>query len=170
MNILQSLETYTDAQKSVGTNFIILGILLLILAGIFAFFVSKSPMASGLQWGAISTGVFIIVGGISYHNFCEKTQRESAAIYKEDVAGFVQFEHERMEKVDKGFLIYQLTFAAFVVAALIIIVFIQAPVLKGVAFSVAILFLGIMLIEGFSHQSISEYTNILREETKYKGA
>ena len=166
MNILQSLEAYTSAQKWVGINFIVLGVILLILGGVFALFVAKSPMATGMKWGALAAGVLIIVGGFSYLNFNEKTKQESTAIYQKDRTEFVQHEHERMEKVDKGFILYQITFAAFVLAALIVIVFVKAPVLKGVAFAVAILFIGQLIVEGFSHQSITEYTQELRNEVK----
>ncbi len=166
MNLLQSLETYASAQKWVGVNFIILGSILLILAGVFAFFIAKSPMASGIKWGALACGILIIVGGFSYINFNEKTKQESTAIYEKNATDFVQYEHERMEKVDKGFIVYQITFAAFVLAALIVIVFVKSPVLKGVAFAVAILFLGQLIIEGFSHQSITEYTQELRQEVE----
>ena len=69
-----------------------------------------------------------------------------------------------MEKVDKGFLTYQIVFAVFVLAALIVIVFIKSPLAKGIAFAIAILFIGQLLIEGFSHKSIREYTDILRTE------
>ena len=164
MNLLQSLEAYTNAQKGVGTNFIILGFILLIISAVFAFFVCKSQMATGLKWGALVAGIFIIVGGFTYRNFSEKTKNDTIAIFEKDTTEFVQFEHERMEKVDKGFITYQLVFAAFVVLALIVIVFVKAPVLKGVAFAVAILFIGQLLIEGFSHKSIREYTDILKKE------
>lgn len=163
MNILNSLEAYAHAQKWVGINFIILGSILLVLSGIFAFFVAKSPMAAGMKWGALAAGLFIIVGGISYLNFNKKTYNEGEALYQKNIAEFVQYEHERMEKVEKGFIIYQLVFAAFVLASLVMILFVKAPVLKGVACAVALLFIGQLIIEGFSHQSISKYTNELRQ-------
>jgi len=169
MNILQSLETYTYAQKWVGINSIILGSILLVLAGILAFFVAKSPMASGMKWGAFTTGLLIIVGGIGYLSFNNKIQNEGEALFQKSRTEFVQYEHERMEKVDKGFLAYQLVFAAFVLASLIVILFIKVPVLKGVAFAVAIFFVGVMIIESFSHKSISNYTNELRQEIHKKG-
>ncbi len=164
MNILQSLEAYTNAQKGLGTNFIILGVFLLIISAVFAFFVSKSQMATGLKCGALVAGVFIILGGFTYRNFSEKTKNDAITIYEKDATEFVQFEHERMEKVDKGFLTYQIVFAVFVLAALIVIVFIKSPLAKGIAFAIAILFIGQLLIEGFSHKSIREYTDILRTE------
>ncbi len=169
MNILQSLETYTSAQKWVGINFIILGSVLLILAGVFTFFVEKTPLASGMKWGALAAGILITVGGISYGNFNKKIQRDGEALFEKDKTEFIQYEYERMEKVDKGFLTYQMVFVAFVVAALIVILFVKAPVLKGVAFAVAILFIGQLIIEGFSHPSITKYTNELREEVKKWG-
>lgn len=164
MNFLQSLEAYTTAQKWVGYNFMILGIALLILAAIFAFFVAKSPMGSGMKWGSLITGIFIITGGIGYGSFNNKVHEEAKALYQKDKTEFVQFEHERMEKVDKGFLTYQITFAVFVLASLIVILFVNSPVAKGVSFAIALLFIGVMIIEGFSHKSISTYAEELRQE------
>lgn len=166
MNILQSLETYTVAQKGVGTNFAILGVVLIIIALVFFIFASKTPLTVGIKWGALFAGLMIIAGGLSYYNFSNKTYSESEAIYQKDVTEFVQYEHERMEKVDKGFLTYQLTFALFVLVALVVIVFVKAPVLKGISFAVAILFIGMLLIEALSHSSIKKYTEELRIEVK----
>jgi hypothetical protein len=169
MNILQALEAYTSAQKWVGINSIILGSVLLILAGIFTFFVTKTPLASGMKWGALIAGLLIIVGGIGYLSFNNKIKNEGEALYQKSRTEFVQYEHTRMEKVDNGFLTYQLVFAAFVLTSLIVILFVKAPVLKGVAFAVAIFFIGVMIIEGFSHSSICNYTNQLRQEIQKKG-
>jgi hypothetical protein len=166
MDILQSLETYTSAQKWVGINVIILGSILLISAGILTFFVAKSPMAAGMKWGALIAGLLIIVGGVSYLSFNNKIKNEGEALFQKSRTEFVQHELERMEKVDKGFLTFQLVFAAFVIASLIVILFIKASVLKGVAFAVAILFIGQLIIEGFSHSSIVKYTNELRQEVQ----
>ena len=166
MDILQSLETYTSAQKWVGINVLILGAILIILAVIFAFFVEKSPMASGMKWGALTAGLLIIVGGVGYLSFNNKIHNEGEALFQKNRTEFVQYEYERMEKVDKGFLTIELVFAAFIIASLIVILFIKAPVLKGVAFAVAILFIGQLIIEGFSHSSIVKYTNELRQEVQ----
>ena len=166
MNILQSLGTYASAQKWVAINFIILGSVLLILAGIFAIFIAKSPMASGMKWGSLATGILIIIGGFSYFNFNEKTKQESTAIYQKDAREFLKYEHERMEKVDKGFITYQLSFAIFVLVAIAIIVFSHSSLAKGIGMAVAILFLGLLVVEGFSHQSITKYAKELRVEVK----
>ncbi|WP_044211972.1 hypothetical protein [Flammeovirga sp. OC4] len=166
MNILQSLEAYTSAQKWVGINFIILGTLLLLLAGIITFFVTKTPLASGMKWGALVTGLLIIFGGFGYGNFNNKILKEGEIAIQKSSNEFIQSEYERMEKVDKGFLTYQLTFAAFAIAAIIVILFIHSPFLKGIAFSVAILFIGLLIIEGFSHPSIKAYAAELRNEVQ----
>ncbi|KXX66634.1 hypothetical protein [Flammeovirga sp. SJP92] len=166
MNILQSLEAYTSAQKWVGINFIILGAILLVLAGIISFFVTKTPLASGMKWGSLVTGILIIIGGISYGNFNNKIQIEGKALYEKDSTEFIQTEHERMEKVDQGFLTYQLVFATFAVGAFAVILFFNAPFIKGIAFAVAILFTGLLIIEGFSHPSIQAYTEDLRLESQ----
>lgn len=168
MDILQSLETYSSAQKWVGINVLILGSFLLVLAGILAFFVAKSPVAAGMKWGAFVAGLIIIVSGIAYLNFNKKIQNKGEALFQKSRTEFVQYEHERMEKVDNGFLTIQLIFAAFIIASLMVILFINAPVLKGIAFAVAMLFIGQLIIEGFSHASIVKYTNELRQEVQNK--
>ncbi len=164
MNILQSLDSYTSAQKWVGTNFIILGAILIVLGLVFTFFVAKSPMATGMKWGTFVAGISIIVGGFGYRSFCDKTHDAAVSLSNENMMEFVKSEHERMEKVDKGFILYQVSFAAFVVAALVVILFVKAPLAKGVAFAIALWFMGLLVIEGFSHSSISTYTNTLRAE------
>ncbi|MBD0401790.1 hypothetical protein [Flammeovirga sp. EKP202] len=166
MNILQSLETYVSAQKWVGTNFIILGAILIAVSSVVALFVTKSPLATGMKWGSLVCGLLIIAGGISYSSFNKKILYKGESLFNKSKIEFVQYEHERMEKVDNGFLTYQLVFAAFVVASLVVILFVKAPLLKGIAFAVAILFIGQLIIEGFSHASIEKYTNELRQEVQ----
>ncbi|NME71054.1 hypothetical protein [Flammeovirga aprica] len=163
MNILESLEAYTSAQKWVGINFIILGILLLVTAGIITFFVTKTPLATGMKWGALVAGILIIIGGYGYGNFNNKILSEGKISYEKNSSEFVRAEHERMEKVNNGFLGYQLVFAAFLLASLAVILFVNLPYLKGIAFAVTILFAGLIIIEGFSHPSIETYTKELRE-------
>ncbi len=166
MNMLQSLEAYTSAQKWVGTNFVVLGILLLVLAGVSAFLVPRTPMATGMKYGALVAGALIIIGGFSYRSFCDKTYNHGADIYQTSTTEFVKTEYSRMEKVDKGYLVYQIVFAAFIVAALLVVLFVNAPLMKGIAFAVAVLFIGIMIIEGFSHSSIRSYTEALQVEAR----
>ncbi|NRB59064.1 MAG: hypothetical protein HRU50_03890 [Winogradskyella sp.] len=164
MNFIQSLETYTNAQKWVGTNFIILGSLLLILATTVAFFINKSPLADGLKWGALCTGLLIIIGGFSYRNFSDKIQYNAKEIYGDNPTKFIQTEYNRMSKVNKGFIVYQMSFAAFVVASLIVILFVKSPFAKGISFAVAVLFIGVLIIEGFSQKSITTYNDELNVE------
>lgn len=164
MDILKSIETYTIAQKWVGTNFMILGTVLLVLSAIFAFFITKSPLATGVKWGALIAGLFIFIGGFSYRNFSEKTQKQVIELHQKSPTECLNSEYKRMGKVEKGFSVYQITFASFVLLALIVILFVNTPIIKGIAFPVALLFLGIMLIESFSHQSITTYTHELSSE------
>lgn len=164
MDILKSIETYTIAQKWVGTNFMILGAVLLVLSAMFALFVTKSPLATGVKWGGLIAGLFIFVGGFSYRNFSEKTQKQVIELHQKNQTECLNSEHKRMEKVDKGFLTYQITFASFLLLCIGVILFVGNPFFKGIAFAFALQVLGMMLIESFSHQSISNYTNELRSE------
>ena len=68
-----------------------------------------------------------------------------------------------MEKVEKGFPIYQMVFGALIAIPLILILFVNKPLLNGISFSIMILFLFQMIIEAYSHKSILEYAKYLKD-------
>ncbi len=164
--MINSLELYINAQKWVSINFIILGVILAIIGLLCIFVFPKSALTIGLKWGAIATAVFILIGGISYYSFNNKVSEQAHTLYQENTQEFVTSEHERMEIVDSGYVKYQIIFAVFLVVSLVVILFVKSEMFKGIAFAVAFLMLGVMLIEAYSHKSITDYTNVLREERK----
>ena len=72
MDILQALETYTLAQKTVATNFIYLGIGLVIYAIAVWVFAIGGQLSNGLKYGALVCGLLIMIGGFSCSNFSQK--------------------------------------------------------------------------------------------------
>ena len=156
MDIVQALETYTLAQKTVATNFICLGIGLIIFAVAVWVLAPSGQLSNGLKYGALVCGIFI------YSNFSQKILDNGIKAEKENHVQFVEEETTRMEKVEKGFPIYQRVFGVFIAIPLLLILFINKPLLNGISFTVMILFLFQMIIEAYSHTSIAEYSKYLK--------
>ena len=162
MDIVQALETYTLAQKTVATNFICLGIGLIIFAIAVWVFAPSGQFSNGLKYGSLVCGILIMIGGFSYSNFSQKILNNGIKAEKENHVQFVEEETIRMEKVEKGFPIYQMVFGAFIAIPLLLILFINKPLLNGISFAVMILFLFQMIIEAYSYTSIAEYSKYLK--------
>ena len=168
MHLLQSIEDYTKAQRGVGLNFMILGLILIMMSIFVTLVVTKSPLATGLKWGTVVTGFLIIIGGFSYRIYSENMKNRAIEVYKESPVKFLNSEHKRMQTAVKAYNYYQLGFALFIVAALIVILFSGSQVAKGASFAVALLHIGVMIVEGFSHYSILKYAHILGQEILQK--
>ncbi len=162
--MLNSLALYINAQKWVAINFIILGIILLVFAFICMIMLPKSALINGLKWACVGSSAFIMLGGFVYGNFNNNLNIKAQALYEKSIEQFVATEHERMEIVEKGFIKYQISFAAILMLSILVVLFIKPELFKGIAFAFAFLMLGVMLIEAYSHKSISDYAKVLREE------
>ncbi len=163
MEIVQALTNYTLAQKTVATNFIYLGIGLIIFAIAIWIFAPSVQLTNGLKYGSLVCAILIIIGGFSYNNFSQKILDNGIKAEKKNHVQFVQDETIRMEKVEKGFPIYQMVFGALIAIPLILILFVNKPLLNGISFSIMILFLFQMIIEAYSHYSILEYAKYLKD-------
>ena len=162
MNILQALEAYTLAQKTVATNFIYLGIGLIIFSIAVWVFAPGGQLSNGLKYGALVCGILIMIGGLSYRNFSQKILENGIKAQNNNHVQFVDEETIRMEKVEKDFPVYQMVFGAFIAIPLLLIFFINKPLLNGISFSIMILFLFQMIIEAYSYTSIAEYLKYLK--------
>ena len=162
MDIVQALETYSLAQKTVATNFIYLGIGLIIFAIAVWVFAPGGQLSNGLKYGSLVCGILIMIGGFSYGSFSQNILDNGIKAEKENHAQFVGEETVRMEKVEKGFPIYQMVFGAFIAIPLLLILFINKPLLNGISFAVMILFLFQLIIEAYSYTSIAEYSKYLK--------
>ncbi len=163
MDALEHLQQYTTSQKWAGTNFIILGIVLLVLFLVIMYLGPRSDLSNGLKWTSLVAGLLMVINGFVYRNFCDTVYKNGSMVYERDYQEFVTSEFERMSKVDSGFIYYQLFGGTMILASIIIIVFIDNQILKGVAFGLSILFIGFLLVEAYSHQSISEYFKNLKQ-------
>ncbi len=160
MTLLTHLETYIAAQKNVGTQFIIIGVLLPIVAA-WAHFSASSPLNSGLKTGALIGGLLILAGGFGYRYTETTLLKNQTTLFQKDQAEFRQVEAERMAKVKKDYPVYQMVFSAFIVVALLVILLVKDTYWHGVSFAVLILMVGVLIIEAYSQRSINMYYEYL---------
>ncbi|MEM6348824.1 MAG: hypothetical protein AAF927_33375 [Bacteroidota bacterium] len=156
MELLDHLGTYINAQKNVGTQFILIGALLLIIAG-WSHFSDTSQLSSGLKIGAIICGLLILAGGIGYRSTEATLLKKQTELFQNSQTEFKQLETERMEKVKKDYPVYQIVFSVFIVAALLVVSLVKNPFWHGIAFAMMLLMIGVMIIEAYSQRSINLY-------------
>lgn len=159
--MIEALENYTIAQKAVGTRFILIGIILLIIAGVVWFGLETTDFHNGLKIGSLVCGIMILIGGISYFNFSQTTHEKIVKIHQGSESEFIQTEKERMAKVAKDYPIYQMVFLGFIVASLIVIFVINQPFWSGVACAVILQFVSVLIVEYISKSSIDLYNDFL---------
>ena len=161
MEVFQQFETYIAAQKNVAIQFIVVGVVLVLLSGLLHF-LGKAELSNGLKIGALICGSFILIGGIAYYNTEDKLLKSQALVHQEDALKFEQVELERMEKVAKDYPVYQIVFGSFIILSILIVWFVKNPYWHGVAFSVIMLFAAVMMVEAYSQRSIQAYLDLLR--------
>ena len=156
MELLQDLQAYITAQKAVANEFILLGIGLILIAGICQF-IDESQLSNGLKIGALICGILILAGGFGYRYTETTLLKKQTELFHKDQTEFRQVETERMAKVKKDYPNYQLVFGGFIILSLLVIWFIKNPFWHGIAFSVIILHVVVMIIEAYSQRSINLY-------------
>lgn len=159
--MIEALENYTAAQKTVGTRFIFIGIILLIIAIVIWFGVEKTNFYDGLKTGSFICGIIILLGGAAYYNFSQTTHKKIVDIHSESKTEYLTTEKLRMTKVAKDYPIYQLVFSGFIVASLVIIFLLNQAFWSGVACAVILQFIGVLIVEYISKTSIDSYNAFL---------
>lgn len=157
MGVIESLDAYIASQKAVAIQFLILGVCFLVIAGFLWQLDSGSKLLQGLKTGCLVWSLLILAGGGAYYNFCNKLHAQQLQAYEADPAQFLAAEHQRVAKVVKDFPIYQMVFAAFIVVALAVILFVHKAFFSGLAFATLLLFSVLMLIEAYSKTSIEAH-------------
>jgi len=161
MNFIESLAIYTSSQKLVAAGFIAVGLALILLAGTLMLQSLSTQLWQGFKIGALSCGLLILAGGIGYLKFCDKTQADLLAMYEKDQAALVEVEKERIQKVVQEYAVYQAVFAVIIALSLLVILM-GREFLMGISFSVAFLFLCIMLMEAHSKDSIIKHNKYMQ--------
>ena len=154
--MLEQLELYINAQKTIANYMLAFGILMLLLA-LFTHFADSNSTLSGLKMGLIVFGAFSSVSGLGYKRIEDKLLKSQTLLYQESSARFQQQETERMTKVVKNHPKIQIALIVLVMASLIINLFLDKAFVNGILFSLVIFSVGNLIIESVSKKSIDAY-------------
>jgi drug/metabolite transporter (DMT)-like permease len=114
---------YFIAEKQESLLFLIVGIVAVLLAVIFWFFVKSNPsFFKGAAIPLLAIGLIQLVVGYSVYNRTDKQKADIAYnIGMEPVSYVTQTEQPRMKTVMKNFVIYRWAEIAFIIAGLVLI-------------------------------------------------
>lgn len=161
MEIIKHFEIYIAAQKATGMQFVIFGVLLLIVA-ILLHFNQLNPITQGLRNGFYVISIVLITSGVGFSLNQNKLLQTKTETYQTNKNEFKLQEIDRMQQVNNSVpkIIASLTIA-IIVLLLALMFFIHAPFWKGVTFSVSIYLLGLLILESISFLSIKNYLESL---------
>lgn len=154
--MLQHLEIYIGAQKTIATYMLVFGLLLFVLA-ILIHLAGTHTLLNGFKYGILAFGIFATIGGCSYKLTEEKLLKSQASLYQADPDEFKEVEKERMQKVVKSFPLIQIVFVVVIILALVLILFLKTTLVKGLLFSLVLFLFGNLVIEQVSKKSIDTY-------------
>ncbi len=154
--MLEPLEVYISAQKTVAGYFMGLGVFLLVMA-VFFHLAGSNPLLHGLRTGLFVVGLLGLANGYGYRVAEVQLLKKQTERFQQSPAQFHQVETERMAKVVKTFPYYQIGFIVVITGALIAIFFLETRFVQGILFAVIMFLLGNMIIEKLSQTSIDHY-------------
>lgn len=154
--MLEQLEIYINAQKTIGNYMVAFGLILFLLAVVFHFGGSNS-LFFGLKVGLLIRGLFSTVSGFGYKMVEDKLLKTQAALYHINPSEFHNLEKERMQKVVKNHLRIQIILVAICSIELIIGLVLKNELVSGLLYSLAILSIGNLIIDRVSKTSIDRY-------------
>ena len=154
--MLEQLEIYIDAQKTIANYMLAFGFIMLLLA-ILIHFLGSDALLLGLKIGLVVFGLFSSVGGYGYKMTEEKLLKSQTLLYQVNTEEFHQKEKERMEKVVKYFPLIQIVFVTIVIISLVTNLFLDKAIIKGILFSIVVFSVGNMIIESVSKKSVDTY-------------
>ncbi len=160
--MLEHLEVYINAQKTIANYMIGFGVIMVVLAIVFHFS-GANTLFDGLKIGLLVVGFLSLGSGYAYRITEIKLLEQQTELYEESPTKFHLVEKARMDKVVKSFPLYQIVFIAVITICLIVTFFLENNFINGILFSVVIFLLGNMIVEKVSKASIFEYQQHLKE-------
>ncbi|MBK9484183.1 MAG: hypothetical protein IPO01_02860 [Chitinophagaceae bacterium] len=162
---------YFTAEKQESLLFLIVGIIAVILAVVFWFFIKSNPnFFKGAAIPLLAIGLIQMVVGYSVYSRTDKQKADIAYnIGMEPVSYVKQTELPRMKTVMKNFVIYRWVEIAFIITGLVLIFLFRSNADKtfwygfGIALAIqAVIMLG---ADYFAEQRGKVYTNELNKIT-----
>ena len=162
---------YFTAEKQESLLFLIVGIIAVILAVVFWFFIKSNPnFFKGAAIPLLAIGLIQIVVGYSVYSRTDKQKADIAYnIGMEPVSYVKQTELPRMKTVMKNFVIYRWVEIAFIITGLVLIFLFRSNPGKsfwyGFGIALAIQALIMLGADYFAEQRGKVYTNELNKIT-----
>lgn len=100
------IEKYFNAEKNESLLFIILGIMAIVLALVF-FFYLKTSWCKGFAIPFLLVGLMHLIAGYTIYNRSDEDRKRNVYAYDMNPAELKDKEIPRMEKVNKNFVIYR---------------------------------------------------------------
>lgn len=160
MDLFQSFENAMKAEKNVGTGFMILGVLLLII-GAFTFSITADKVISGVKWSSLIIGVLILFAGFSYRFQTKKNIQQLSKTYQTNKVTFVNTETERANKLIKGYSQYRIVWVGLILISAGLIWFCNDNLFGGIGYTLLLFTSLTVLIEAYSEIQTKIYVAIL---------
>jgi len=159
------LKTSTDWAKSevFSTSFFIIFGVIFVLGGIGFWQLGKTELAKAYIVPILVAGALLLIIGLGlfFTNISRIKQFESA--YNEDSVVFVESEIDRVERTLNEYKTIVFKVIPFIiVAAALLIVFVDKPVWRAISITTIAMMIVILLIDGMAHSRIKTYYKELK--------
>lgn len=155
---LLKLATEWAKAEVFSTRFFILFAILFLMASIGFWQLGKTDIARAYIIPTLVAGVLLMTIGLGlfYTNRSRITQFEKA--YHEDSAAFVASEFVRIDKALHEYRTIVFKYIPFIIiAASLIIIFIDKPIWRALAITTIAMMVVILLVDGTAHDRINNY-------------
>lgn len=161
METIKHFEIYIAAQKATGMQFVFFGLMLLI-AAVLLHFSQLNPITQGLRNGFFIICILLLASGIGFIINQNKLLEAKKETYQLNPLEFEKQEIIRIQEVNKSVpkIILGLSIT-LIISILALIIFVSQPFWKGVAFSILIYLIGVLILESISYLSVKNYLESL---------
>lgn len=157
MDVLKLATEWAKAEVF-STRFFILFAILFLVASIGFWQLGKTDIAKAYIVPTLVAGLMLMTIGLGlfYTNKARVTQFESA--YNEDESAFIESEFRRIDKALNEYRTIVFKAIPFIiVAAALLIVFVDKPIWRASAITTIAMMVVILLIDGTAHDRIANY-------------
>ena len=161
MEILKTATDWAKAEVFSSMFFILFGIMF-VLATIGFWQLGKTEVAKAFTFPTLVAGVLLLIIGIGLVYSNKSRMASFPAAYESDASAFVQSEIARTEKTMAEYqtIVFRVI-PLIIVAAALLIVFIDKPVWRAIGITTIALMVVIMLVDSNANARIEAYNNQL---------
>lgn len=164
MNIYDAFLQYIEAEQNF--LFAILSVTaVMALVAVITLFVKRTTFAKWFSVSLLVLSLTLVVGMIFDSSRPERIKTQSTEIFQQGERSFVEYEIERVGTDLTNFATYHLYFWALVALAVVLLIFVRSPKVKGLSLMVIVLFTTLILTEKIVFIPFHEYLEILKNYT-----